>query len=233
MRSSSGEGGTTGPRKTARREKARSNKAEGRRRQIIDEAARLFDSAGYHRVNMDDIAQTVGIAKPTLYHYFRSKDDILYGIYNTFLDLLIDRHVSRLHTRLDNRQLLLEVMTDILELMETHRGHVRALFEHHEELPPENWVKVRDKRDRYQKLVQSVIENGVATGELRDVDPQLATLALLGMCNWSYQWYEKGGPLRPREIAHTFWDFLIYGFEQPTSGGEPLPNATRERKRRS
>lgn len=205
----------------ARLPKARGTKAEHRRRQIIDDAARLFDSAGYRHVNMDDIARAAGIAKPTLYHYFRSKDDILYGIYNAFLDLLIDRHTSRLHAGLDSRQLLLEVMRDILELMESHRGHVRALFEHHEELPPENWVKIRDKRDHYQGLVQAVIEDGIARGEIRDVDPQLATLALLGMCNWSYQWYRKDGSLRPQEIAYAFWNFIVYGFQQAPTEAEP------------
>ena len=192
----------------------RGNNADERRRQIVDEAARLFDTAGYTHVNMDDIAKTVGIAKPTLYHYFRSKDEILYGIYTTFLDVLIDRHDARLHAGLDSRQLLLETMSDILELMETHRGHVRALFEHHRELPPDKWAEIRDKRDRYEAMVRKVIEDGIARGELRDIDPQLATLALLGMCNWAYQWYRKAGSMRPREIAYCFWNLIFFGFQQ-------------------
>jgi len=216
-----------------RAEKPTSTNAEARRRQIVDEAARLFDSAGYHRVNMDDIAREVGIAKPTLYHYFRSKDEILYGIYNTFLDVLIDRHAARMQAGLDSRQLLLEVMTDILELMETHRGHVRALFEHHEELTPENWEIIRAKRDRYQGMVQSVIADGVASGELRNVDPPFATLAILGMCNWAYQWYRKDGPIRPREVAYTFWNMIVYGLHPETDGSADAPAKAGASKRRA
>ena len=178
---------------------------------------------------MDDIAGAVGIAKPTLYHYFRSKDDILYGIYNAFLDLLIDRHLARLDAGLTSRQMLLEVVTDILELMETHRGHVRALFEYHQELPAENWSEVRTKRDRYQKLVQSVIEDGIAAGELSDVDPQLATLAVLGMCNWSYQWYRNDGSMRPREIAYAFWNFIVHGLQHPDADGDRRDGASPRR----
>lgn len=209
----------------------RANNADARRREIIDEAARLFDNTGYTHANMDDIALSVGIAKPTLYHYFRSKDEILYGIYVTFLDVLLDRHAGRLHAGLDSRQLLLEIMTDILELMETHRGHVRALFEHHRELPPARWAEIRAKRDSYESMVRDVIREGVERGELREIDPQLATLGMLGMCNWAYQWYRKGSTMRPREIAYTFWNFIMYGFQ--ANGGPQEATQAPARRRNS
>jgi AcrR family transcriptional regulator len=106
-----------------------------RRQEIVRTAADLFDRAGYSSTTMEDIAHAVGIAKPTLYHYFKSKDEILFWIHEEFIDLLINRHEQRLQALLDPNQLLLEVMADILELMETHRGHVRVFFEHHRELP--------------------------------------------------------------------------------------------------
>ncbi|WP_219413779.1 TetR/AcrR family transcriptional regulator [Pseudonocardia nigra] len=189
--------------------------ADERRKQIIDRAARLFDRSGYAGVKMDDIAKTVGIAKPTLYHYFRSKDEILYGIHNTCLDLVLDRHQARLAAGLDGKHLLLEIMSDILELMETHRGHLRALFEHDRDLPTEQWDVIRGKRDRYESMVRAVIRDGVDRGEFRNVDPRLATQALLGMCNWAYHWYGRAGQLRPREIAYSFWNFIIYGLQMP------------------
>ena len=63
-----------------------------RRQQIISLAAGLFDQSGYSSTTMDDIAREVGVAKPTLYHYFPSKDDILHAIHEEFIDLLMSRH---------------------------------------------------------------------------------------------------------------------------------------------
>jgi len=60
---------------------AEASPADNRRRQIIELAADLFDRNGYARVTMEQIALAAGIAKPTLYHYFRAKDEILRGIF--------------------------------------------------------------------------------------------------------------------------------------------------------
>ena len=199
-----------------------------RRQQIISLAAGLFEESGYASTTMDDIAREVGVAKPTLYHYFPSKDDILHAIHEEFIDLLMSRHEARSGTGLRPEQLLLEAMADILELMETHRGHVRVFFEHHRELPAEARGPIRVKRDRYEKIVEDLIGEGMEMGVLRQTDRHLATLATFGMCNWAYQWYRPGGPLRSREIAYQFWSYLIYGLGTDQLGPVPYGRATPE-----
>jgi AcrR family transcriptional regulator len=200
--------------------------ATERRQQIISLAAGLFDEGGYANTTMDDIAAEVGVAKPTLYHYFPSKDDILHAIHEEFIDLLISRHEGRIGTGLRPEQLLLEAMADILELMETHRGHVRVFFEHHRELPEEARGPIRVKRDHYEKIVEDLIREGIEMGVLRETDAHLAALATFGMCNWAYQWYRSGGQLRSREIAYQFWNYLVYGLGTDELGIVPFERAT-------
>lgn len=197
--------------KTVDRAARRRMSSDERRQQIVTRAAGLFDKSGYSSTTMDHIARDVGVAKPTLYHYFPSKDDILHAIHEEFIDLLIERHEVRVGTGLRPEQLLLEIMADILELMETHRGHVRVFFEHHRELPVEARGPIRVKRDRYERIVENLIREGIAAGTFREADPHLAALATFGMCNWAYQWYRPQGPLRSREVAYQFWNYLVYG----------------------
>jgi TetR/AcrR family transcriptional regulator, cholesterol catabolism regulator len=185
--------------------------AEERKAEIVLTAAQLFDEAGYANTTMEDIARAVGIAKPTLYHYFPSKDEILYDIHGEFIDLLIDRHNQRLAVGLGPEQQLLEVIADILELMETHRGHVRVFFEHYRELPAAQQATIKVKRDSYEKAVETIFREGCESGVFRDLDPRLASLATFGMCNWGYQWYQAAGKYRPRELAYIFWGFLVNG----------------------
>lgn len=191
--------------------------AEQRRAEIVRLAAELFDREGYHQTSMERLAATAGVAKPTLYHYFSGKDAILEEIHREFIEPLIARHEMRLTTSLRPRQLLLEAMGDVLELMETHRGHVRVFFEHHRELPPAAHGEVQARRDRYESLIEAVITQGVAEGEFRTVNTHLTTLALFGMCNWAYQWYRPDGPMRPREIAYLLWDVLERGIGTPVA----------------
>lgn len=186
-----------------------------RRQQIVTAAAQLFDQAGYADTTMNDIAQTVGVAKPTLYYYFQSKDEILHLIHDEFIDLLILRHEQRLGAGLRPEQLLLEVMADVLELMETHRGHVRVFFEHYRELAADAQEPIRRKRDHYESMVRDLFRQGIRIGVFRDTDPRLATLAMFGMCNWAYQWYHPGGELSSREIAYQFWSHLMDGVRAP------------------
>lgn len=194
--------------------------SQERKAEIVLTAARLFDEAGYGNTTMEDIARTVGVAKPTLYHYFQSKDEILFDIHEEFIDLLIDRHDRRLSAGLSPDQMLLEVMADILELMETHRGHVRVFFEHYRELPESQQASLRIKRDAYETAVEDVFRQGNQLGAFRDVEPRLAALAMFGMCNWAYQWYRAGGKLRTRDLAYVFWGYLVRGIgapDEPTS----------------
>ena len=201
--------------------KGRRPPIDDRRREIARTAAELFDSAGYPRTTMEDIAKAVGVGKSTLYHYFSSKDEILFWIHEEFIDHLIGRHEKRLEAQLTPGVLLLEVMADILELMQTHRGHVRVFFEHHRELPSERRDSILVKRRHYEAMVEDIFVNGMKSGEFRDTDPKLISLAMFGMCNWAYQWYRAQGSLRTRDIAYLFWGYLVHGVASGAPGSSP------------
>ena len=188
--------------------------ADEKRREIVASAAVVFDTDGYHTTNVDTVARVVGLKKPTLYHYFSGKDEILFWIHEEFIDLLIARQEAREAEALSPAESLRGAMTDVLGLMDTHRGHVRVFFEHHRELAPEHRGTIAAKRDRYAEMVEAEIVRGIRDGDFRPLDTRLATLALFGMCNWAYQWYRSGGARTSGEVAEFFWDLLIEGLRR-------------------
>lgn len=195
----------------------RSMSTEERRRQIIVAAAELFDNDGYSNSSMEDIAGRLAIAKPTLYHYFRSKEEIFESIHEEFIELLIDKYVARVDQGVEPSFLILAAMTDIFELMITHHGFVRVFFEHHRELSDEVRHHMTERRSLYESLVRSAIDDCQSLGLLRVSDTKLSTLALFGMCNWSYQWFRDGGRYSAREIARIYWDLFMGGLAaEPT-----------------
>lgn len=189
--------------------------ADQRRQEVISLAAKLFDHHGYANVSMEQIAAAAGVAKPTLYHYFRGKDEILRGIHETFIDILLTRQEERQRLGLSPADLLLGAMTDIFGLMETHRGHVRVFFEHHRDLPADVREEIRVKRHRYQKQIHAAITSGVRAGHFRDIDTESATLAVFGVCNWAYQWWHPGSGTDPALTAQKMWDLIIRGLTSP------------------
>jgi AcrR family transcriptional regulator len=182
---------------------------------IVETAARLFDTAGYSNTSMDAIAKEVGLAKPTLYHYFRSKSDILIEIHETFIDPLIEAQLARLTQDATPKEQLVGAMTDILSLMESRRGHVRVFFEHHRELPPASKRSLVRRRARYQEMMVEIFRAGIEAGEFRPVEPEAAALAVFGMCNWAYQWWTPGKGLSPEEEAERFASMMIDGIGVP------------------
>jgi TetR/AcrR family transcriptional regulator, cholesterol catabolism regulator len=181
------------------------------RAEVIALAASLFDERGYASVSREQIAAAAGIAKPTLYHHFKGKKEILRGIHETFIDILVLRQDERVRLGLAPADLLLGAMTDIFGLMETHRGHVWAFFEHHRELPGTARREIRVKRDRYQQVIRDAIAEGIRTGSFRDVDPEVATLAVFGVCNQAYQWWRPGSGADPALTAQKMWDLIMRG----------------------
>lgn len=185
--------------------------ADERRAEIITVAASLFDKEGYFRTSMEQIAAEVGLAKPTLYHYFNGKDEILFGVHQEFIVQLFKSQEERSCSDEDPADQLRDIMRDIFRLMDTKRGHVRVFFEHWRDLPDELRDTVIDQRDRYRDLVEDVIRSGISDGSFQTSEPRLATLAMFGMCNWAYQWYRPDGASTPDDIADFFFDLLYVG----------------------
>ena len=189
--------------------------AEQRIREIVHEAARLFDRVGYHNTNMEMVAQAANMRKPTLYHYIKSKEEILLRIHQTLLDDLIARHKEKAAQGLSREELLLGNITDILGHIARNRGYVRAFLEHYRELDPAIRKEISGARQAYFKIVTDLIADGVAAGEYHTTDVNLSALFLLGQVNWAYQWYRPGASPAHELIAREILDTFLYGLTKP------------------
>jgi AcrR family transcriptional regulator len=200
------------PRAKKNREVERTAPAVTRRREIAESAAELFDERGYHSTSMEDIAESAGLRKPSLYHYFKSKDEILFEIHSEMIELILARHEARLKAGVESYgQELYGLMKDLIELMETHPGHLRIFFEHHRELPDRYKETIRGRRARFRGYVSAAISGGIEAGEFVETDVEMATLAILGMCNWTYQWLRPDQGRTATEVADSFWEFAMRG----------------------
>jgi AcrR family transcriptional regulator len=202
-------------RSMATRRRSKPKRTEGpetRLAQIIRNAAELFDRSGYANASMEDIAEAVGLAKPTLYHYVKSKDEIVYLIHREFMTAALNALDARMSQPGDAAQQLRGIVIDIVELVALHRPLVRVFFEHFRELPASKTRAIVEQRDRYMKTVERVIRRGIRQREfVSGLDPTLAALAVFGICDWTYQWLDPRGRLSPRAIGEAFSDVILEG----------------------
>jgi AcrR family transcriptional regulator len=201
------------PKTVNRRKRVRNvtAQAEARRRQILDEAAQLFTARGYYSVSVEDIAEASGIGKATLYHYFKSREEILLAMHELIADEMLS-HADQLRSEaISVRDALRSSIVMMLSMIRDRPGYVRVFFEHYRELSRPLQTKIMARRDEYASFIEGLIRSGIDEGECRPVDPHLATLALFGMTNWSYQWYRASGPASVEAIADIFVDVLFNG----------------------
>jgi AcrR family transcriptional regulator len=203
---------------TASKAKARVATAahDEKRHEIIMHCANLFDKVGYHGTTMQMLADEAGLGKPTLYHYFASKADILFEMHQLHIDAMIGGLELPADQGADPGVALTRACASTLREIAQHPGYVRAFMEHYGELEGDHRTEIRKRRQQYFDRICDVIQSGIASGKFRKADPMIATLAFLGMCNWAYKWYPpKAGKTPPEKMAKLLCRVFLEGLSSP------------------
>jgi AcrR family transcriptional regulator len=189
---------------------ARGTSSADRRLEILRGAAAAFRDRGYAATSVRDIARRLGMTPGNLYYYFRNKQEILYFCQDASLEVLLReaRRISgsALPPEEKVRALVRAQVLCMLDELHGSAGHI----EFHA-IPRHRLKRVIARRDAYERLVRSQVEEGVRTRAFAPCDPKLATLAILGAVNWTARWYRPGGAWAPEAIAEGFADLLVRG----------------------
>ena len=185
--------------------------SEERKLQILRFVEDLLVDGTFRDTTMDAVAERMGMAKSTLYHYFPKKDDLLYALFDETLTKLITAYRRRLDMDMPPSQQIYECMCDVMELTALSPGRARVLYEHKRTLAPEQVEKLTGMEREYFELISDSIAKGIAAGELRPMEPVMAAHAVTAMVAHSRYWYSPDGPLAPREVAYQFWRIFMDG----------------------
>lgn len=184
------------------------------RRRMIGAAVELFQDHGYEGTSVREVADASGVAKATIYHYFPTKSALLYEIHDEFMSTL-EAGMREIEGReLDPAEHLRAIIHDLWRVMTVHRGEVRVFFEEWRHLDRDHLDGLRQRRDNYTSFVRRAVEDVASSswpGGLDDRTADALTLAVFGMCNWAYQWFDPEGPLTGEELAELYADLAITG----------------------
>lgn len=179
---------------------------------IRSAAVELFSEKGYEATSVRDLAEAVGIQPASLYAHIRGKEDLLLAV--------IDEAAGRFESRW--KDALAQTEQSVLDRLRlVLRAHIGAITEDlgaaavflHEwrALDPKRRRKVLARRDQYERWMLDLLEEGVASGELRDTDVHLTAKAVFSLANGIHTWYRPSGPLDPDEIADRYFELLVGG----------------------
>jgi AcrR family transcriptional regulator len=176
----------------------RANGTPDRRRQILDAAVRVFARQGFHACRVSDIADEAGVAYGLLYHYFRSKEEVLDTVF------------------LERWDVLLQVVRDVDAAEGPPRDKLRAIasfvvdsYRHDPDLMKVIIVEVTRAANSFGRthlgkigeahgLIAEVVAKAQAEGAFRaDVAPRFAALAFYGaleqvLTGWIFDLLPRG-----------------------------------------
>lgn len=185
---------------------------ENRREMILETAAHLFGRIGFEKCSMQDISDRTNISKGTLYHYFKTKQEIYDAIFLNTLRKMTEYVGRSINQNETARTQMEQFFRAHAEYFDTHYWDFNATILG---IAGVSSTGMRQEaiewRDRYEAILKDIVTRGIASGEFRDGEPGMTTRAALSLLNWMPRWYRPNGSRSAAAIAVHFAALLIDG----------------------
>lgn len=183
---------------------------------VLTAAAELFLANGYNSTRLDDVADRLGITKPALYNYFRSKHDILLGCHMLGHDI-IDASIDEIEeVGGDGLTRLRALIRAYAAIMTEPFGMCLVRLDEHE-LNPRALAQVRMRRFSANGWFEAYLSQGIEDGSLLPCDVRLTAFSLAGSLNWISRWFKKGHGKTSADIGDYFAENLVKGLVREAS----------------
>jgi AcrR family transcriptional regulator len=179
-------------------------------RNIAKVAADLFSTKGYVDTSVDDIAAAARVTKGGVYHYFRSKTEILYFICSTYVDLDLENLEKSLSAIQESVEKIRFIVFRHIDHYTTHEYAAKTLLNEAYCLPPKHFAKVKSREKNYFRIVAGVLSEYLGSRADKATVTAL-TFTLFGMMNWIYSWYDPRKSLKPKELSNLIFEIFVRG----------------------
>jgi TetR/AcrR family transcriptional regulator, cholesterol catabolism regulator len=180
---------------------------------ILRTAARIFAEKSYHSTSMRDISRATNVSLAGLYHYCKSKEELLFLIQDNCFGRVLERLEQRLQDVEDPIAKLGIFIENHLSFFASNMAEMKVLSHEAESLRGDLYTHVSTRKDNYTKLARSILREVQELGNSKEpIDLTVATYALFGMMNWIYNWYDPQGKLKVSDLADNVMKLFLHGF---------------------
>jgi len=181
-----------------------------KRAALLRAAVKLFNERGFHATSLDDVAASVGVTKPVIYHHLGNKDRVLFECVRIGLGQLREAADEALSLSGDGLVRLEAFLCRYAEIIMTDFG--RCVIRTGEEaLAPGNRAEFRKLKREVDSYLRQMIERAALDGSVTVPDVKVTALVIAGALNWSARWYQVDGPLTPSKMASALVRTIMAG----------------------
>jgi TetR/AcrR family transcriptional regulator, cholesterol catabolism regulator len=179
--------------------------------EIYRVVARLFARKGFHSTSMREIARELGMNQSSLYHYFKSKEDVLYKLMNDAMDDAMATLEEICAADLAPEDKLNRVLGFYTRYYAGDQERLILLVNEKNALSEAYRQKLIQKERRYVHLFKEIFEELEGHGRIKDIPPSVAIFAFLGMVHYTIKWYNKDGQVNLDKLANSFLEIFTKG----------------------
>ena len=171
----------------------------------------MFNERGFHATSLDDVAASLGISKPTIYHYLGNKEQVLLECVTLGLNQLLDAAAEARASDGTGAARLASFLRRYAEINMDDFGRC-VIRTGDSALSPDGVRKFRALKREIDTAMRDLIAEGIADGSIADVDARMLAFALAGALNWPAYWHSPDGPQNPDQLSRVIVDLLAQGF---------------------
>jgi len=183
------------------------------RERILRGATELFASKGFDGTSVRNIAEKAGLSVPGMFHYFSSKEMILYEIMTAFMDNAYKKIMEIYNADVEPIEKLGEICKFYVEQYAGHKNQLTILISERKSLVPEHRQRCIAKERDYVKALKSLFKDLAKRKLLKPIDHSILAFIFFGMVHWTYRWYnpkDKRG-IGPDQLGRIFSEVFLRG----------------------
>jgi TetR/AcrR family transcriptional regulator, cholesterol catabolism regulator len=200
----------------------RSRPRRKRDEEVLDAAAKVFAERGYSEASVQDVADELGILKGSLYHYIRTKEDLLFwlleAVHRDVEEIL--EEVAAVEGLDPLERIALYVRRQVLYNLDNLQ-RISIYYHDMDRLSEDRLAKIVSQRHAHERFVNGLIREAQAAGLAeQSLDARVLTNCLFGTVIWTYRWYRPNGRVSRDRIADLCAGFALNGVvgEAPAAG---------------
>jgi len=179
--------------------------------QLFNTAAALFAEKGYHGTSIQDLAQAMGLQKGSLYHYFKSKEELLFRLLDQYITEALDEIEDLCALEIAPEEKLRRFMLFYSGFYAGDRDRLVLLINDIDKLGEPYRSQIIEKERRYYKALTGIFGQLQAGGIMKPMPRAVAAFAFFGMVHYTYKWFRQDKEISAEELGKMFLEIFTRG----------------------
>jgi len=180
---------------------------------ILSQSARLFAQHGFTGTSITMIAEACGVSKALMYHYYKSKDDVLFDVLADHLKHLVTVIEEAAQTAREGRPRLVAISTALLDAYRGADAEHQVQISSLKLLPPAQQDILKELERRLVTIFSETIAAALPSVARQSDTLKPLTMSLFGMLNWHYLWFREGKGMTREAYARMAANLILSGAE--------------------